>query len=49
MPLQRGAERLIDGHRPRSVVSAGFAGSLNPEIPRNTVLLPIEVVNVEWR
>jgi adenosylhomocysteine nucleosidase len=46
---QRGAERLIDGHRPRWVVSAGFAGSLNPQIPRNSVLLPIEVTNVEGR
>jgi adenosylhomocysteine nucleosidase len=46
---QRGAERLIDGHRPRWVVSAGFAGSLNPEIPRNTVLLPTEVSNLEGR
>ncbi len=46
---QRGAERLIDGHRPRWIISAGFAGSLNPEIARNTVLMPIEVANVEGR
>jgi adenosylhomocysteine nucleosidase len=46
---QRGAQRLIDGHRPRWVVSAGFAGSLNPEIHRNTLLLPTEVTNVEGR
>jgi adenosylhomocysteine nucleosidase len=44
---QRGAERLIDGHRPRSIISAGFAGALNPEIPRNSVLIPVEVANVE--
>lgn len=46
---QRGAERLIAGHRPRWIVSAGFAGSLNPEIPRNAVLLPVEIANVEGR
>ncbi len=46
---QRGAERLIAGHRPRWIVSAGFAGSLNPEIPRNTILLPVESINVEGR
>ena len=46
---QRGAERLIDGHRPRWVVSAGFAGSLNPEVARNAVLVPTEVANVEGR
>jgi adenosylhomocysteine nucleosidase len=44
---QRGAERLLDGHRPRWIVSAGFAGSLNPEIPRNAVLMPVDVTNVE--
>jgi adenosylhomocysteine nucleosidase len=46
---QRGAERLIDGHRPRWIVSAGFAGSLDPAIARNDVILPVEVVNVEGR
>jgi adenosylhomocysteine nucleosidase len=46
---QRGAQRLIDGHRPRWIVSAGFAGSLNPEIARNAVLFPVEVTNVEGR
>jgi adenosylhomocysteine nucleosidase len=46
---QRGAERLIDGHRPRWIISAGFAGSLNPAIPRNSVLVPAEIANVEGR
>lgn len=46
---QRGAERLLDGHNPRWIVSAGFAGSLHPEIPRNAVLMPVEVANVEGR
>jgi len=46
---ERGAARLLDGHRPRTIVSAGFAGSLDPGIPRNAVLLPVEVVNVEGR
>ncbi len=46
---QRGAERLIDGHRPRWIVSAGFAGSLNPAILRNAMILPVDVANVEGR
>jgi adenosylhomocysteine nucleosidase len=46
---QRGAQRLIDGHRPRWIVSAGFAGSLDPAIARNAVLLPIDVANIEGR
>ncbi len=44
---QRGAQRLLDGHRPRWIVSAGFAGALDPEIRRNSVLMPVEIANVE--
>jgi adenosylhomocysteine nucleosidase len=46
---QRGAERLIDGHRPRWIVSAGFAGALNPAFPLNSVVFPTDLVNVEGR
>jgi adenosylhomocysteine nucleosidase len=44
---QRGAERLIDGHRPRWILSAGFAGALDPAVARNSVLMPLEVTNPE--
>lgn len=46
---QRGAERLIDGHRPRWLVSPGFAGALHPGLARDATLLPVEVANVEGR
>ena len=32
-------EVLIDGHRPRRVISAGFAGGLCPELKRNDILI----------
>ena len=44
---QRGAELLLDGHRPRWIVSAGFGGALDPSLRRNDVILPSEVVNLE--
>lgn len=31
---------LLDGHKPRWIVSAGFAGALDPELRRNDILLP---------
>ena len=46
---QRGAEVLLDGHRPRWIVSAGFGGALDPALRRNDVVLPREVVNLEGR
>lgn len=46
---QRGAEILLDGHRPRWLVSAGFAGALDPARRRNDIVLPAEVVNAEGR
>jgi adenosylhomocysteine nucleosidase len=46
----RGAtELLIAGHRPRWVVSAGFAGALDPGLKRNRTVLPGEVVDTEGR
>src|SRR4051812_6645293 len=35
-----GAELLIAGHRPRWLLSAGFAGALDPELERNDLVLP---------
>ncbi len=46
---QRGLEILLDGHRPRWVVSAGFGGALDPSLKRNDVFLPNEVINIEGR
>ena len=46
---QRGAEALLDGHRPRWLVSAGYAGALNPSLKRNEIVLADEVVNIEGR
>ena len=46
---QRGAEILLDGHRPRWIVSAGFAGGLDPVLKRNDLVLASEVVNLAGR
>jgi adenosylhomocysteine nucleosidase len=42
---RRAAEVLISGHRPRWVISAGFAAALNPEFARNDLVLPHEVID----
>jgi len=39
-PASRAATMLIDGHRPGLLVSAGFAGGLDPALPRGTLVLP---------
>lgn len=44
---RRGTEILLAGHRPRWVVSAGFAGALNPALARNDIVLPHEIVSLE--
>ncbi len=44
---RRGAELLIAGHRPRWIVSAGFAGGLDPALARNDLVLPREVIDLE--
>jgi adenosylhomocysteine nucleosidase len=41
---RRGAELLLAGHRPRWVVSAGFAGALDPDLKRFDVVLPDAIV-----
>ena len=38
------ARRLVAGHRPRWIVSAGFAGALDPGLARREVLFPDEIV-----
>jgi adenosylhomocysteine nucleosidase len=39
------ARLLIDGHRPRLLVSAGFAGGLAASIPRGSVVQPARVID----
>ena len=43
----RATEALIDGHRPRRVVSAGFAGGLCPELKFNDILVADQLVSTE--
>lgn len=43
----RGAETLIDGHRPRWLISAGFGGALDPALRFNDVVLVNEVLDPE--
>jgi adenosylhomocysteine nucleosidase len=43
------AEVLITGHRPRWIISAGFAGALNPAFARNDIVLPDEVLDREGK
>jgi adenosylhomocysteine nucleosidase len=43
----RGAELLLAGHRPRWLVSAGFAGGLDPALPRYAIVMPNEVLDAE--
>jgi len=42
---RRAADVLIAGHRPRWVISAGFAGALNPAYARNDLVLAREVID----
>lgn len=39
----RATRLLVDGHRPRLLVSAGFAGGLDPALPRGAVVEPATV------
>ncbi len=40
-------EALIDGHQPKWVISAGFAGGLSPRLKRNDILLANRVILAE--
>jgi adenosylhomocysteine nucleosidase len=42
-----GAQLLLDGHRPRWLVSAGFAGGLDPALNRNAIVMANEVIDLE--
>ncbi len=42
---RRGAELLLAGHRPRWLLSAGFAGALDPALPRYAIVMPNEVID----
>jgi adenosylhomocysteine nucleosidase len=44
-----GARLLLDGHQPRWLLSAGFAGALAPELTRNAIVMPNEVIDPEGR
>ena len=41
----RATRLLIDGHRPRLILSAGFAGGLDPALARGTVVSPRRSIN----
>ncbi len=44
---RRATELLLAGHRPRWIISAGFAGALDPALKRNDVVFPHEVIDTE--
>jgi adenosylhomocysteine nucleosidase len=44
---RRGAELLLGGHRPRWLVSAGFAGALDPALERYAIVMPNQVVDTD--
>lgn len=46
---RRGAELLLAGHRPRWILSAGFAGALDPTLGRNQIIRPHEILDLEDR
>lgn len=43
----RAAALVIAGHRPRTLVTAGFAGGLDPALPRGSVVRPAAVTTAE--
>jgi adenosylhomocysteine nucleosidase len=46
---RQAAELLLTGHRPRWIVSAGFAGALDPALARNDLVVAREVVDPDGR
>jgi adenosylhomocysteine nucleosidase len=45
----RATEVLIDGHRPKIVISAGFAGGLDPTLKRRDILIAESVADAAGR
>ncbi len=43
---RHGTEVLLAGHRPRWIISAGFAGGLDPSLARNDMVFPHEVIDL---
>ena len=41
----RAAQLVIDGHRPHTLVTAGFAGALSPNLEHGTVLVPDRILD----
>ncbi len=46
---RQGTELLLAGHRPRWIISTGFAGALIPDLDRHTILVANEVTDLEGR
>ena len=44
---RRAAQVLLDGHRPRWIVSAGFAGALDPDLKRNDAVMPDTILDLD--
>ena len=44
-PAARGTRRLLGGHRPRWLLSAGFGGALDPSLRRNDVVFANEIID----
>ena len=44
-PSARGTRRLLGGHRPRWLLSAGFGGALDPSLRRNDVVFANEILD----
>jgi adenosylhomocysteine nucleosidase len=44
---RRAIDLTIAGHRPRMVISAGFAGALAPDLERNQLVVPSAVIDLE--
>lgn len=45
-PATRACRLLIDGHRPRLVIAAGFAGGLAPDLARGSVVRPTRAFRI---
>jgi adenosylhomocysteine nucleosidase len=46
---KRATELVLAGHRPSWIISAGFAGALQPALARNDLVVPGEVLDPEGR